>query len=361
LAILPAWSPDGSTILYTARYDGRDGEGSGDLWSIRPDETAKTQVTRSPGTDQAATWSPDGQRIALYSDGSYYPNKAGIWTMGLDGMSREFVVRDGWGPSWRTSFTASPTSAGEPAPTSGRRIAYVAATDAGYDLFTVRPDGTRLRRLTFSGRVQEPVWSPDHSRIAYVANSSALRVIDVKSGETRRVARAEYDSGGPAWSPDGNRLAWGAFHALVVFDLRTRERHRIPLKDDGCCVRDPAWSPNGRRIAFSEEFGLGFSDIMIVPARGGRIRHVTRLKGEERHLDWSPNGRRIVFSHMSGRWWARGADVLSVKPDGTGIRSVMSTRQLDLTPAWSPNGSLLALYSDGPGRSGVHLSQGCGP
>jgi TolB protein len=60
LATLPAWSPDGATILYTERYDGRGGEFSGDLWSIRPDGTGKTQVTRSQGNDQAATWSPDG-------------------------------------------------------------------------------------------------------------------------------------------------------------------------------------------------------------------------------------------------------------------------------------------------------------
>ena len=38
--------PDGETILYTERYDGRGGEFSGDLFLVRPDGTEKTQVTR---------------------------------------------------------------------------------------------------------------------------------------------------------------------------------------------------------------------------------------------------------------------------------------------------------------------------
>ncbi len=357
-ADLPAWSPDGGTILYTERYDGRGGEFSGDLFSVRPDGTAKTQLTARPGRDQAGAWSPDGQRIAIESEAGLYPDQAGIWTMAPDGTSRSLVVRNGWGPSWRPHFTAPALPPPPPVSATGPRIAYVAATDAGYDLFTVRPDGTGARRLTSGGSVREPVWSPDHKRIAYVSAPVSgrvlLRVMNVRTRESRRVAGADTYAGGAAWSPDGRRLAWGAFRKLVVLDLSTGERHRIPFTADGqCCARDLAWSPDGRLIAFSEGLNLKTSVITIVPVDGGPFRRLIKLRGEELHVDWSPRPERIVFTRKTGHYWDRAANVWSIKPDGTGLRSVMTTRNLDLSPAWSPNGRRLALYSDGPRAFGA--------
>jgi Tol biopolymer transport system component len=361
-ADLPAWSPDGGTILYTERYDGRGGEFSGDLFSIRPDGTAKTQLTDRIGRDQAGAWSPDGQRIALESEAGLYPDQAGIWTMAPNGTSRALVARNGRQPSWRPHFATAAPPPQPAASSTGPRISYVAATDAGHDLFTVRPDGTGTRRLTSSGGVREPVWSPDHKEIAYSSPARSgrilLRVMNVRTGESRRVARTDLYAGGPAWSPDGRRLAWGAFREVVVLHLGTGERYEIPMTSDGeCCARDLAWSPNGRLIAFSEEL-RGITDVMIVPAKGGRSRRVTRLPGAERQLDWSPNGRRILFTRLPGPSWDRAADVWSIKPDGAGLRSVMTTRELDLTPAWSPNGRRLALYSDGPRAFGPSPAPG---
>jgi Tol biopolymer transport system component len=360
---LPSWSPDGETILYTERYDGRGGEYSGDLFSVRPDGTEKVQLTDRIGRDQAGAWSPDGQRIAIESEAGLYPHQAGVWTMDPDGAGRTLVVRNGSGPSWRPHFTVAAAPPPPPISASGRRIAYVAATDAGHDLFTVRPDGTRTRRLTSTGGVREPVWSPDHTQIAYVSTSArgtvSLRVIDVGSGKARRVARANFYDGGPAWSPNGRRLAWGGFRELMVLHLGTGELHRIPITADGrCCARDLTWSPDGRWIAFSEELSLGSSDITIVPAKGGPFRHVTRLKGQEQHLDWSPDGRRIVFTRLTGRWWDGAADVWSIRPDGTGLRRVVATGELDLSPAWSPDGGRLAVYSDGRRPFGATPSPG---
>lgn len=356
---MPAWSPDGQTILYTERYDGRNGAGSGNLWSIRPDGSDRTKVTRSQGTEQDATWSPDGSRIALDSEGHRYPNMTGIWVMRPDGTSPTFVVRGGRSPSWRPNLTTAAKAAPDASPASGWRIAYVAASDLGFDLFTVRPDGTGRRRITSQGLVHSPTWSPDHSKIAYLAGRTAgVWVTNVKTGKARRVAAAESLDSGLAWSPDGRRLVWGTFRGLVVFNLRTEDRYRIPLGGDDCCTSDPAWSPGGRRIASSEDFDYGSSDgdpdITIVPARGGRIRHVTRLAGDEGSLDWMPGGR-ILFAHTGG---SRAADVMSVKPDGTGLLEVMGTRDVDISPAWSPKGLRVALYSDGTKPFGA--SKGAG-
>jgi TolB protein len=263
--------------------------------------------------------------------------------MGRDGTARELVVRDGRGPSWRPNFTAPPIVDSDPPLATGPEIAYVAATDAGYDLFTVRPDGTQVRQLTTSGGAFAPAWSPDHSKIAYGKKNgydAALWVMDVLSGERERVGRIGGYS--VAWSPDGHRLVWGNWYKLVIYDLRTRERTRLPFRRN-ITPGHPTWSPDGRRIAFSE---LG--DILVVSARGGPFRHVTRLRGYETDPDWSPSGKRILFSRQRGTPWHPKTEILSVRPDGTGLRPVANTSELDYTPSWSPDGRRMAYYSDGP-------------
>ena len=100
LANEPAWSPDGTTIMYTSLYDGRGGEYSGDLVSIRPDGTARMKVTRLIGTESSPSWSYDGSRLAMYSAGGRYRTSGGIWTLRPDGTGRELVVGEGYDPSW---------------------------------------------------------------------------------------------------------------------------------------------------------------------------------------------------------------------------------------------------------------------
>ena len=60
------WSPDGSTLLYSARAS----DGDTDVWSVGLDGEPPRQLVAAPGNDFAGTWSPDGQWIAyLGSDG----------------------------------------------------------------------------------------------------------------------------------------------------------------------------------------------------------------------------------------------------------------------------------------------------
>ena len=60
------------------------------------------------------------------------------------------------------------------------------------------------------GRLVEPKWSPDSTRIAYInLEDNKIFVVDVATGETTFVAEVS----GPAqfelnWSPDGTRIAY---------------------------------------------------------------------------------------------------------------------------------------------------------
>jgi Tol biopolymer transport system component len=339
----PAWSPNGRRILYTERDDYYD---YSSVWSVRPNGTDKTRLRWSSSSAEV-TWAPDGRRIALRSEDTWLSH-VGIWTVAPNGTRRQLVVRGGQSPAWRPNFAETTTPITGPRPDPGRAIAFVAVTDAGIDLFSVRPAGTRPRRLTSHGDALSPAWSPNHARIAYVVpGKEQLRVLNVRTEHDRRVA-SDFEGHDPAWSPNGRRLAWGTWGALSVLNLRTKQLRTIRIRTAGISPSHPTWSPNGRRIAFSNSFALGQSDIMVVGVDGGRPRHVTRLAGAEYQPVWSPDGRRVAFSHTTGPWFALRTRVVSTNLDGRSRRVHMDTNGIEFAPAWSPSSARLALYSDGP-------------
>ena len=67
-AMLPAWSPDGSTIAYARSPDAS--RGSYDLWLVNPDGTDNRSLTDDPTNELRPAWSPDGKRIALVANGA---------------------------------------------------------------------------------------------------------------------------------------------------------------------------------------------------------------------------------------------------------------------------------------------------
>lgn len=60
--VLPAWSPDGTEIVFFS-----DRNGTFDLYTMNADGTGVTNITNTPGpqTEWSPAWSPDGQRIAF--------------------------------------------------------------------------------------------------------------------------------------------------------------------------------------------------------------------------------------------------------------------------------------------------------
>lgn len=84
--------------------------------------------------------------------------------------------------------------------------------------------GGRPRRLTRGKQDQQPRWSPDGTRLAFVSTRDDERgqiyVIDLAGGEARQITRAPNGASDPAWSPDGTRIA---FLSLVNEEERRRE------------------------------------------------------------------------------------------------------------------------------------------
>ena len=210
----PAWSPDGRQIAFGRAIgpvppDGpppivgifvMDADGS----NVRP----LTQLEPSSGTeDHAPTWSPDGTRIAfMRSNNTAEPADASaIYTVGSDASDLQLVRRmprkwPGAGaPDW------SP---------DGKRLLFstfcyfgpCGQPPTGAQLFTVKPNGHGLRKLTnLPGNSYQPAWSPGGEKIVFARHRRLSPTGDIYTmradgtGVRRLTNAPKLDSHAPDW------------------------------------------------------------------------------------------------------------------------------------------------------------------
>jgi len=169
---------------------------------------------------------------------------------------------------------------------------------------------------------QDLAWSPDGTKLAYVAGASAY-VMQVAKPERITPIRANATS--PTWSPDGRLIAYdrcvgGQTSGIDV--ARSDGSHARQLTRVGC---SPAWSYDGTRIAYTVWCGIKLvtpTGTQLTPPGAWRCRHV----GVAGPLVWSPDSRRIAIAGRDG--------VYVMNRDGSGLRRIWD--QPAERPAWRP-------------------------
>ena len=214
------WAPSGRLLTF---------EQEGRLAIIRADGTGLRQLPQLTNGEGEPTWSPDGRRLA-FTGHTLCCNW--LYTVRRDGTAlRRVTAQEVRWPAWSTTGTISFVNYND------QRAGIVGLKDGTY---TIRPDGSRLRRVfgRYWGTGQQPDWSPDGSRIAFVARQHIFTM----SADGRRLRRLtdNFGDSDPAWSPDGNYIAFIRDHDLYVMRANGhRQRRVVDGPDQGLDHPDP--------------------------------------------------------------------------------------------------------------------------
>ena len=374
------WSPDRSLVAFTGdmRTDGLI-----EFFIVPvlggPVMTLATPVAR--GYVGEFVFTPAGDRLVFRAALDAY-NVRELYSVGIDGSGLTKLS----GP---ISYPRN-VAAGWSLSPDGSRVAYVAdqdPADLSDELYTVAVDGTG--RVKISGDLPtggavidtSVAWRPDGSQVSYAADQDARQVYELYSapalgGGTTKLSGALVPGGdvgqirGGAWSPDGSRVAYIAdqlqdnvvelFVASATGDSSVRVSGALIA--GGGVYNDFRWSPDGTRILYwVTGTNDGVNELFVALADG---TGATRVSGPVapgatgviwQRFEWSPDGARIAYLAMEDSTTAQ--DLYSVASDGTG--HVRISDPADTTSVtqflWSPDGTRLLLRSFSLVDNGIQL------
>ena len=230
----PSLSPDRHWIAFDGAPPGKAPLTEFDVQIVGRDGKGRRSLTSSDARELDPHWSPDGKRL-IYSrleraDQSDW-RKTWIWTVRPDGTDERPLVKGSnarWSPDGSRFVFSAPT------------------TRSDGDLFVARADGSVLRPLLSTPRVEWPnAWSPDGRRILFTRSfadgRSDIYSLAAAGGDVRRLTRARGENVGGSWSPDGRRIVFastrfGLSHLFVMRAGGGKARELTHREDF-----DPVW------------------------------------------------------------------------------------------------------------------------
>ncbi len=273
-------------IAFTSDRDGERLGGTIEERSIKEiyiadyDGGGQFRVTPNRSLNIAPAWSPDSRLLAYTSYTSGFPD---IVVHSL--YEARAAVRPARGHADAQNFLPrfSP---------DGSRIALASSRDGNFEIYTVRPDGTDLRRLTFHvSDDSAPAWSPTGAQIAFTSDrsgSNQIYIMSADGGPAQKITSEPRKADRPTWSPPP--FSYIAYSAEVpggteIKMVEIGTGTVTQLTEGPGTNESPSVAPNGRHIAFVTT-RWGKEQIAII-GRDGKLERRITTAGNNRYPSWS--------------------------------------------------------------------------
>ncbi len=357
----PKFSPDGKFIAYTALYNGKT-----DAYVIPAAGGVPTRLTYQSLGNRMVDWHPDGEHILFASAREHGQNR----------VSQFFLVSKEGGFPEKLKIPYGELASYSP---DGAQLAYITKITENYpfkryrgglasDVIVYDLENDTAENITSNNAIDgKPAWVRD--AIYFLSDQGKnMRLniwkYDTKTKKTEQITHFTdfdivymsagkndivFEVGGTLYLMDTETLKYEPVDVNVISDF-SLEMPRT--KDIGGQITDAALSPAGERVVFEAR-----GELFNVPATEGYVVNMTQSSGAfDHHPAWSPDGKLIAYwSDRSGEYqiYLQAADGLT-KPKQLTKR----TQGFGYNLFWSPDSKKIAFIDEANDISIIDISSG---
>jgi Tol biopolymer transport system component len=239
--IQPNVSPDGKRIAF-ARLD--LATFSAQIWVMKIDGSHQTNISNDAAlaSESGPAWTEDGSKILFIKQppGSFPGAGGSIW------------IRRANGGGTPSQLTTGPNDANPAMSPDGDLLAFSRPVAPGpRHLFVMKADGDGGAPSDL-GQGSKPDWSPDSKRIVYgQAGTGPIMVVTVSNPSQKQTLTGPFNEA-PVWSPDGTQIAYmdctsGSFTCQIALMTATGEHQHDITTDQTMSNQKPSWQPRPGR------------------------------------------------------------------------------------------------------------------
>ena len=308
----PQVSPDGKSVLYSVEFVNlKADKGNRELWVMDIDGKNQRQITVTPESENGAVWIKNGTKIA-----------------------------------------------------------YMASTDDGMQIFTINPDGSEKTQISHIEKgIGGFLFSPDESKILLIRNIKyGKRVVDEYPALDKANARIVDDLMYKHWDEWVTEIPH-PFLADVTengienpIDIMEGEPYESPMKPFGG-IESFAWAPDSKSIVYVSrkkegmEYSLSTnSDLYLYNLETKTTTNLTEgMMGYDTNPVFSPKGDKLAWLSMEHDGYESDMNRIFVMDMKTGEKTDL-TENWDYTVstiAWNPNGKKIYFIATYHGPSPI--------